>query len=97
MGRLPFSESEGHLDIRMYPVKDKHVSIIITDDGCGMPRELIQSIFDPFFTTKPTGTGLGLSIVHSILESYNSRLDVESKVGDGTSFTLKLKRIDSPS
>ena len=54
----------------------------------------MQSIFNPFFTTKPNGTGLGLSIVHRILESYNTWLDVESKVDQGTKFTFKLKRID---
>ena len=88
-------EGEGHIEIKMYPLKDKHIGIKIADDGCGMSRELIQSVFDPFFTTKSSGTGLGLSIVHRILESYNSRLDVESKIGSGTSVTFKLKMIGS--
>jgi two-component system sensor histidine kinase HydH len=61
-----------------------------------MTEKLIQSIFDPFFTTKPSGTGLGLSIVHRILESYNTWLEVESEVGKGSKFTLKLNRIDIP-
>ncbi|MBW1748764.1 MAG: hypothetical protein JRJ34_10315 [Deltaproteobacteria bacterium] len=52
-------------------------------------------MIDPFFTTKPSGTGLGLSIVHSILESYNTWLDVVTKVGEGTKFTWKLNRIDT--
>jgi two-component system sensor histidine kinase PilS (NtrC family) len=68
----------------------------INDDGCGIPDEIIKSIFDPFFTTKPSGTGLGLSIVHNILKSYDSWLDVESTVKDGSAFTFKLKQIDSP-
>ena len=66
------------------------------DDGCGMTRETLQSIFDPFFTTKQGGTGLGLSIVHSILESYNSWLEVESKINAGTTFTLKFSRTNPP-
>jgi signal transduction histidine kinase len=60
-----------------------------------MKKNQIQSIFDPFFTTKSSGTGLGLSIVHSILESYNTWLDVVTKVGEGTKFTWKLNRIDT--
>jgi signal transduction histidine kinase len=61
-----------------------------------MPGEVIRSIFNPFFTTKPNGTGLGLSIVHSILDSYESRLDVESELNRGTTVTMKLKQIDPP-
>ena len=64
--------------------------------GCGMTPETLESIFDPFFTTKPGGTGLGLSIVHSILESYNSWLEVESKINEGTTFTLKFRLIRPP-
>ncbi len=90
-------ENGGLIKIKTYPLKHNYAGIEITDDGCGMSRELIKSIFNPFFTTKPNGTGLGLSIVHSILESYNTWLDVESEVNKGTTFTLKLKRIDPPS
>ena len=61
-----------------------------------MSRELMKSIFDPFFTTKPNGTGLGLSIVHSILESYNTWLEVESEVDKGTTITMQLRRVDPP-
>jgi two-component system sensor histidine kinase PilS (NtrC family) len=70
--------------------------IKISDDGCGMSNETIKTIFNPFFTTKPNGTGLGLSIVHRILESYDSRFVVESKIDSGTIFTIKLHRIDPP-
>ena len=88
-------EDEGIVEVKMYPLKHmKHhyVEVEITDNGCGMSNDVINSIFDPFFTTKPNGTGLGLSIVHSILESYNAWLDVESQVDKGSTFTLKLKR-----
>ncbi len=87
-------DEAGLIVIKIYPLKDKYVGIKIADNGCGMSNEIIKSIFSPFFTTKPNGTGLGLSIVHRIIESYDSRLDVESKVEVGTTFTLKLKRID---
>lgn len=70
--------------------------IRISDDGCGMSPDMVSSIFDPFFTTKPNGTGLGLSIVHSILESYGSRLHVESEIGEGTLVTMKFRMISRP-
>jgi len=89
-------DGEGSIDIKIYSIKGRSACIEIADNGCGMSEETISSIFAPFFTTKPNGTGLGLSIVHSILESYNSRLGVKSRVGLGTTVTLNLKRIDPP-
>lgn len=89
-------EDAGHIEIKMYPLKNRHIGVDITDDGCGMTRETIASIFDPFFTTKPNGTGLGLSIVHRILEADNNWLNVESEISKGTTFTLKLRQIEPP-
>ncbi len=68
------------------------VRIAITDDGAGIPRELVDRIFDPFFTTKAQGqgTGLGLSISHGIVEDHGGRIDVESRIGEGTTFTVRL-------
>jgi len=84
---------KGHINIKMYPLKRRHVCITITDDGCGMSHKTEKKIFDPFFTTKASGTGLGLSIVHSILQSYNGWLGVYSQPGKGTTFTLNLRRM----
>ena len=89
-------QGSGTIAIRLYPTKPHRACIEVTDDGCGMSNDTIKSIFDPFFTTKPNGTGLGLSIVHSIIESYDSRLEVGSCQGAGTSFSFCLKRIDPP-
>ena len=86
----------GLIEINIYSPQSGVAAIKIADSGCGMSGELMKSIFDPFFTTKPNGTGLGLSIVHSILESYDSRLEVESEVNKGTTFTLKLKKSVPP-
>lgn len=85
-------EGEGLVGIKTYPLKHNYAGIEISDNGCGITDRYMQSIFDPFFTTKSNGTGLGLSIVHSILESYDTWLDVESKVGRGTKFSFKLKQ-----
>jgi two-component system sensor histidine kinase PilS (NtrC family) len=89
-------ESEGTIGIESYTEKGDFACIAITDDGCGMSRALVQSIFNPFFTTKSRGTGLGLSIVHSILESYDGILDVESNVDTGTRFSMKLRQVIVP-
>ncbi len=62
--------------------------ISVTDTGMGIADDLMAKIFDPFFTTKEKGTGLGLSIVHSIVDSNGGKIRVQSKPGQGTTFTL---------
>jgi two-component system sensor histidine kinase PilS (NtrC family) len=86
----------GAVGVSMDRTKDGHVAIRISDNGCGISETQMQNIFDPFYTSKPHGTGLGLSIVHSILESYDGWLEVESRPGQGTHFTMKIKRIPPP-
>jgi len=86
----------GRIHVRMYPVKENYALIKIRDDGKGIPKEMFQSIFDPFVTTKPKGTGLGLSIVHRLAEFYDSRLEVDSELGRGAEFTIRLKRVEPP-
>lgn len=89
-------EGRGWIDVRVESAKTNQISIRITDSGCGIPQENLSHIFDPFFTNKPDGTGLGLSIVHTILESHDGWLEVESEEGKGTTFTVKLTRLTSP-
>ena len=66
--------------------------ISITDTGKGMSAATKDKIFEPFFTTKPigVGTGQGLSIVYSVVEKHGGSIDVESTVGVGSTFTLRL-------
>lgn len=70
----------------------EQVEVKIIDSGKGMPEEVRQKIFDPFFTTKDVGegTGLGLAITLGIIQDHKAEVDVESEVGKGTTFTLKL-------
>ena len=68
----------------------EYVFLSITDTGEGIAPENIQRIFDPFFTTRPSGTGLGLSISHAILREYNIDIQVDSRLGLGTTFLLKF-------
>lgn len=66
------------------------IALRIADTGCGMPEDLLPGIFNPYFTTKTSGTGLGLAIVHRIIEAHGGEVKVESRVGQGTVFTLLL-------
>lgn len=68
------------------------VRIDFKDTGCGIPEENHKKIFDPFFTTKDKGmgTGLGLFICRRIVEGYQGRIELASKVGEGTTFTIDL-------
>ncbi len=68
----------------------KGFQIRISDTGCGMSEDDLKHLFDPFFSTKPEGTGLGLAISHAIVEEHNGRLDAESTLGQGATFTVKL-------
>jgi signal transduction histidine kinase len=68
------------------------VEIIVRDSGPGIRGEVLERIFDPFFTTKSEGTGLGLATVHRIVEGHGGSLRVETQLGRGTAFRVRLTR-----
>jgi signal transduction histidine kinase len=72
--------------------EDSYITVSISDNGQGIPEENLSKLFDPFFTTKPVGkgTGLGLSISYGIIEKHKGTIEVESEVGIGTKFIIKL-------
>ena len=69
----------------------------IIDTGCGIPEKNLQRIFDPFFTSKEVGkgTGLGLSVSHGIVKAHGGAIEVDSKVGEGSTFRVYLP-LDPP-
>jgi two-component system, cell cycle sensor histidine kinase and response regulator CckA len=67
-----------------------YVTISFCDQGSGISHDELQRIFDPYFTTKAGGTGLGLASVHSIVRKHNGKMEVDSTLGEGTTFTFYL-------
>src|SRR5262245_62132213 len=90
--------SGGRVQIRLeHDAVADTVDRVVRDTGCGIPAEKLPRIFDPYFTTKTGpdetgkgGTGLGLSSCRQIVEAHHGRIRVESTVGKGTQFTIKL-------
>ena len=85
------SGSDGIIKIKTWAENDT-VHISVKDNGVGIPEENINRLFEPFFTTKDVGqgTGLGLSIAYDIIRKLNGRINVKSKVGEGTEFVVSL-------
>lgn len=81
----------GHLTVKISP-DDRFVMFEISDTGKGIPEENLTKIFEPYFSTKETGTGLGLAIVQKIIDLHNGTIEVESKVGEGTRFKVRLPK-----
>lgn len=69
------------------------ICITVSDTGIGIPPEHIAKIFDPYFTTKPTGSGLGLAVVYSIIRNHGGDISAESRLGQGTVFTVRLPAV----
>jgi PAS domain S-box-containing protein len=80
----------GKIEIRTFQKKEK-VYIQVSDTGLGMTEEVKKKVFEPFFTTKPfTNTGLGMSMSYGIIRRFGGELEVESRLGHGTTFTIIL-------
>ncbi len=85
-------QAQNHIVVECAASRDGRVTISVSDNGPGIPPELLRRIFDPFFTTKPIGqaTGLGLSISRSIVTSLGGDLHVDSSLGGGATFRVTL-------
>ncbi len=71
------------------------IQIIVQDNGPGIPEKVMSKIFDPFYTTKEKGTGLGLAISYGIIQRHLGKIDVETDMGKGSTFTVSLPIIKS--
>jgi signal transduction histidine kinase len=93
--------SGGRVTVRLaYDAECDMVDLVVRDNGSGIPADKLPKIFEPFYTTKSGpdasgkgGTGLGLAMCRDIIEAHNGRIRVDSTVGKGTSFTLKLPTV----
>lgn len=93
----------GRIVVKLSTDADKKtVELMIRDNGCGIPQEKLPKIFDSFYSTKDGpdasgkgGTGLGLSMVRDVIEAHHGRIQVNSTVGKGTAFTIKLPAVSS--
>ena len=72
--------------------KTGSIEIRVTDNGLGIPKEVIEKVFQPFFTTKPTGegTGLGLSLSYDIIKAHGGELTVSTKEGEYAEFKITI-------
>lgn len=82
----------GRIYIRTRKISNSRLSIDVSDDGPGIPREIASRVFEPFFTTKPSeiGTGLGLAIVKRIVEQHEGKVRFENLRTGGVNFTMEL-------
>jgi two-component system, NtrC family, sensor kinase len=85
-------QGAGRLMVEAAPAGEDQIEVSITDNGRGIPEDQVEKIFEPFFSTKGEGkgTGLGLSIVRNIVEQHGGALRVESHIGSGTRFSVRL-------
>ena len=78
-------------------IRDGGCSLIrITDNGCGIPKDLRKHVFEPFFTTKKDGkgTGIGLTVVKRMVEEHGGWIQVQSEEEKGTTFIMNFPRVD---
>jgi len=84
-------ESKGGGTLAIATAADEgEVELVVADTGIGMEQKTLQSLFSPFFSTKIGGVGLGLSISQRIVRQHGGRIEVESELGEGTQFTVRL-------
>ena len=71
-------------------MEEDRLRLRFSDTGQGISPENLERVFNPFFTTRRNGTGLGLAITHRIIQGHGGRMEVESRVGEGTTFSVVL-------
>jgi signal transduction histidine kinase len=92
LNAIDASENDGRIEVRTRPDGEAAALVEIEDHGSGIRPEDLPHIFEPFFTTKPvgTGTGLGLSVSYGVVRDQGGTIEVESVVGRGSLFRIRL-------
>ena len=87
----------GRILIKTQTETENRITLIIEDNGCGIPLEARDKLFEPFFTTKPVGKGIGigLSTCYSIVNNHRGEISVTSAVGKGSAFKVSLPGIEA--
>lgn len=93
MNAVHAMEGGGVLGLKCWR-EGEFVKARLSDTGAGIPDKHLSQIYDPFFTTKPVGTGLGLYVVYRIVTKHGGVIDVESRMNEGTAFTLRFPYAD---
>jgi two-component system sensor histidine kinase PilS (NtrC family) len=86
-------EEGGELRVTLDAIGDR-ARLEIRDTGMGIPADQLDRIFEPFFSTKKEGSGIGLALIHRIVQELGGNIDVDSVEGEGTTFTVKLPRVE---
>lgn len=81
----------GHVELAVTNDSDEAVRIRVSDDGPGIPAEVLPRIYEPFFSTKESGTGMGMAIVHSLVAMHRGKIDIATSAS-GTRFEVELPR-----
>jgi signal transduction histidine kinase len=93
-GALSHGPATGGLKTRVLTIsairKGKEIAIAVKDTGMGIPPENLGKLFEPLFTTKPKGIGLGLAVSKKLVEANSGRIEVQSELGKGSTFTVFL-------
>ncbi len=85
--------SKGSIKIKVSKNRE-YYNIIISDDGAGIPEEIMQNLFKPLFTTRAKGTGLGLSVCKRIIDAHQGKIEINSTEGNGTTVKISLPEIN---
>jgi signal transduction histidine kinase len=87
--------SDRHLDLTIRSANPGMATVTIRDNGCGIAEDKLAKIFNPFYTTKQTGTGLGMGIAKKVVDSHRGKIEVNSRVGEGTELSISIPLADA--
>jgi signal transduction histidine kinase len=84
-----------HLDVALRSTNPGMATVTVRDNGCGIPEDKLAKIFNPFYTTKQTGTGLGMGIAKKVVDSHRGKIEVNSRVGEGSELSISIPLADA--